>query len=65
MTETERAFILVLTSVGILAGFTEETTSLEKALLIIAPLLMWSFWRMIGRQIRGSRGLLRPRSKTD
>jgi hypothetical protein len=52
MSETERAFILVLTYVGILASYTSDTTLPEKAFLVSAPLLMWFFWRSLAKQVR-------------
>ena len=52
MSETERAFILIMTYVGILASYASDTTLPEKAFLVSAPLLMWFFWRGIARQLR-------------
>jgi hypothetical protein len=52
MSETERAFILVMTYVGILASFASDTTLPEKAILVSAPLLMWFFWRNLAQQLR-------------
>jgi hypothetical protein len=63
MSEAERALILVLTSVSILASFAEETTVPEKAFLFITPLLMWAFWRGLSRHLKHARGALERRAE--
>jgi hypothetical protein len=47
MSETERAFVLVLTFVGFLATYAGESTIAEKLFLTISPLLMWLLWRKV------------------
>jgi hypothetical protein len=52
MSETERAFVLVLTFVGFLACYASETNLPEKLFLTTGPLLMWLMWRKVIRLLR-------------
>jgi hypothetical protein len=52
MSETERAFVLVLTFVGFLASYAGDTNLGEKLFLTVSPLLMWFFWRKVIWRLR-------------
>lgn len=52
MSETERAFVLVLTFVGFLATYASGTNTAEKLFLTGSPLLMWFLWRKLIWRLR-------------
>jgi hypothetical protein len=47
MSESERAFVLILTFVGFLATYASDTSMAEKLFLTCSPLLMWFLWRKV------------------
>ena len=52
MSETEQIFVVVLTTVGFLASIAQEASIEEKVFLVIAPLVMWFFWRNLIRWLK-------------